>query len=271
MEGCILIPNRIHSYTRPEAIRYNPLTKNLVWSSEGERIVRQKIQVLEDPAITMITTNGNYLDSFPLPANMHMHATENGPRQNSVFEGMSFANNYKTLYVNVEEPIYEDGPRAGLNDSTGWIRILKYDAKTRKPIAQYAYQVEPVAHPAIPAGAFKINGVPDILWLGENKLLVIERSFSTGRKPSFIKVFVADLSKATDIQQVTSLRTDKEFIPASKKLLLDMDELKIYTDNIEGVTFGPRLPNGHQTLIFVSDNNFAKEEITQFMLFEVLE
>jgi hypothetical protein len=45
--------------------------------------------------------------------------------------------------------------------------------------------------------------------------------------------------------------------PVKKKLLLNMDDLKIYTDNIEGVTFGPTLPNGHRTLIFVSDNNFA--------------
>jgi hypothetical protein len=43
----------------------------------------------------------------------------------------------------------------------------------------------------------------------------------------------------------------------------------IYIDNIEGVTFGPDLPNGHKTLIFVSDNNFSKEQKTQFLLFEV--
>jgi len=27
--------------------------------------------------------------------------------------------------------------------------------------------------------------------------------------------------------------------------------------------------NGHKTLIFVSDNNFSKEQKTQFLLFEV--
>ena len=34
--------------------------------------------------------------------------------------------------------------------------------------------------------------------------------------------------------------------------------------------FGPRLPNGHATLVFASDDNFGKGQVTQFLLFEVL-
>jgi hypothetical protein len=45
-------------------------------------------------------------------------------------------------------------------------------------------------------------------------------------------------------------------VPATKKLLLNLDDLGIYIDNIEGVTFGPVLPNGHKTLGMVADNNF---------------
>ena len=50
-----------------------------------------------------------------------------------------------------------------------------------------------------------------------------------------------------------------------------MDDLGVYIDNIEGVTFGPRLPNGHKTLVFVADNNFAASEKAQLLLFEVME
>ena len=49
-----------------------------------------------------------------------------------------------------------------------------------------------------------------------------------------------------------------------------MDDLGIYVDNVEGITFGPRLPNGHQTLVLVADNNFSAQEQTQFFLFEVV-
>ena len=99
----------------PEALRYNPVTRKMIWTSEGERIVKGKDTVLENPAITIISPDGKYIDTFPLPKNLRMQATENGPRQNGVLEGMSFANGYKTLYVNVEEPLYEDGPKADTN------------------------------------------------------------------------------------------------------------------------------------------------------------
>ncbi|HUS00151.1 MAG TPA: esterase-like activity of phytase family protein, partial [Chitinophagaceae bacterium] len=129
--------------------------------------------------------------------------------------------------------------------------------------------LSPVAHPAKPVTEFMINGIPDILSIDKNKLLVVERSFSTGISACTIRVYITDLSNATNIAGIQSLKQQPPVHPASIKPLINMDELGIYIDNIEGVTFGPDLPNGHKTLIFVSDNNFAKEQKTQFLLFEV--
>ena len=255
----------------PEAMRYDPLRNQLVWNSEGERFIKEKDTVLSDPAIRIINMNGKFADSFSIPSNLRMQAMEKGPRQNSVFEGMSFADNYKTLFISVEEPLYEDGPRADLTENDAYIRILEFDVDNKKNISQYAYKLAPVAFPPDPATTFKINGVPDILSIGNDALLVIERSFSAGHTESNIKIFMADLSRATDIKNISSLWKNKNFIAATKKLLLNMDELGIYTDNIEGVTFGPVLPNGHKTLLFVSDNNFNPLEKTQLLLFEVVE
>ena len=254
----------------PEAIRINKMTNELVWTSEGERIVHGKDTVLENPAITRISLNGKYIDTFPLPANLLMHATEKGPRQNGVLEGLTFDNNFKTMYVNVEEPLYEDGPRADLKPNNAWIRIYQYDVASKKNTAQYAYHLEPIAYPATPVDAFKINGIPDIYAIGNNRLIVLERSFSSGRLPCTIKVFLADLNDAEDISANSSMQINPVTKPVKKKLLLNMDDLKIYTDNIEGVTFGPTLANGHRTLIFISDNNFASFEKTQLLLFEIL-
>lgn len=255
----------------PEAMRYNPVSNQLVWSSEGERIVKDKDTVLENASIIRIATDGKYIDSFTLPSNLIMRSTENGPRQNGVLEGLTFADNFNTLFVNVEEPLYEDGPRADITDNSAYIRIFKFNVATKTNTAQYAYKLEPVAYPADPASGFKINGVPDILSIGNNKLLVIERSFSTGRLPCTIKVFIADVNNATDVTSMPLLNTVSQFAPAVKKLLLNMDNLGIYIDNIEGVTFGPTLPNGHKTLLFISDNNFTQIEKTQLLLFEVIE
>ncbi len=255
----------------PEAMRYNATNNQLVWTSEGERIVSDKDTVLENPTIISISTEGKYIDSFNLPANLYMHSTEKGPRKNSVLEGLTLADNYANLFVSVEEPLYEDGPRADVTENNAYIRILKFDVATKNNTTQYAYKLSPIAYPANPVNAFKVNGVSDILSFGNNKLLVIERSFSMGRLPNTIKVFIADLNGATDISNIPLMNGAAKFTPAKKRLLLNMDELGIYIDNIEGVTFGPDLPNGQKTLLFVADNNFNALEKSQLLLFELIE
>jgi hypothetical protein len=253
----------------PEALRYNPQKRHFIWSSEGERIVNDKRIVLENPSVTEVNAGGNYLDTFQIPPILHMQASESGPRQNGVFEGLTFADNYKNLYVSVEEPLYNDGARAGTGDSSGIIRIIKFDMATKKPRAQYAYQIEPVAYPPFPPGSFKLNGISDILWLGNNQLLVVERSYSTGRISCTIKLFLADISHAQNVDGISSLKSRPEIKLVSKKLLLNMDDLKMGIDNIEGVTFGPTLADGSRSLLFVSDYNFNRFAKTQFLLFKV--
>ena len=253
----------------PEAMRFNPKTKNFVWISEGERIVTNEKVVLLDPSITIIDRKGRFIDTFQLPANFRMQATENGPRRNGVFEGLTFSGDFKTLFISTEEPLYEDGHRAGLHDSSGVIRIIKYDVATKKPIGQYAYIIDPVAYPPLIKDGFRVNGVSDILWLNQNQLLVVERSFSLGIMSNTIKVYKADIGEAENIENELSLKTGKSFKIISKKLLLNMDHLKMFIDNLEGVSFGPTLPNGKKSLIFVSDNNFNQLQRTQFLLFEI--
>ena len=253
----------------PEAIRYNAKNNTILWSSEGERIIKPDKVVLENPSVTQIDSDGIYIDTFILPPQLHMHVSESGPRQNETFEGLAFAEDYKSLFVSVEEPLYDDGPRAAVNDSTAIIRILKFDMASKKAIAQVAYRIDAVAHAPTPPGSFTINGVTDILSAAENKLFVVERSFSTGRLGCAVKLFLADLSNADNIEHIPSLKNKKDVKNVTKKLLLDMDSLGFYIDNIEGVTYGPRLPDGHRTLIFVSDNNFLPIQKTQFLLFEI--
>ena len=163
-----------------------------------------------------------------------------------------------------------DGPRADTVPNDAFVRIYEFDIASKQNTAQYAYKLDPIAFPATPSNAFKVNGIPDILSIGNKQFLVLERSFSTGRLPCTIKIFVTDLDGATDISKTNSLKEHPAAKAATKKLLLNMDELGMYIDNVEGITFGPDLPNGHKTLILVADNNFAMIEKTQFFLFEVM-
>lgn len=257
--------------TDPEAMRYNGLTRHLYWTSEGDRVMKQGDTVLIDPTINIISANGKYADSIPLPDNLRMQRTESGPRRNGVLEGLTFADDFSTLYVNLEEPLYQDGPRAEVGTrNNAFIRIYQFDLKTKKNVGQYAYELEPVALPPLKAGGEYVNGIPDILWLGNKRMLVTERSYSEGQKGTTIKVFLAELNGATNIIATQSLKENPASRPIQKKMLLNMDDLGIYIDNIEGATIGPVLPNGHQTVIFVADNNFNEKEQAQFMLFEVI-
>jgi hypothetical protein len=262
--------DRIHS-ADVEAMRYDPSRDEMIWTSEGQRFMRPGIQDLENPAIVIMSPVGNYKDSFALPANMRISSEEKGPRHNSVFEGVAFDENYSHVFVSVEDALYDDGPRAGTGpDSTAWIRILKFNRNTKEQVAQYAYQIDPVPYPANPPGAFKVNGVSDILYVGNNKFIVVERAWSTGRVPSDIRIYIADATKADDISSIASIRSQPLHRSMKKTLLLDFNTIGRFVDNIEGVTFGPVLPNGHRSLIFVSDDNFDKRQKTQFLLFEIL-
>jgi hypothetical protein len=253
----------------PECLRYDANNNTFIWGSEGEKIISSEKNILVNPAITIIDSQGNYIDTFSLPRQMLMTTHNYGPRRNGVFEGLTFLDNYKSLLVSVEVPLLQDGAEAGTGDSSGIIRMIKFDVASRKPVAQYAYKIDPVAHPPLPFSGFRINGISDILSLGKDKLLVIERSFSNGRLSCAVKVYLASLDKATNVQSFDSLKAKNNFQIINKKLILNMDNLGIYIDNIEGVTFGPTLPDGKRSLIFIADNNFNPLEQSQVLLFEV--
>ena len=253
----------------PEDIRYNPKTNSLIWSSEGARVVTNDKTVLQNPSITFMDLKGNFKNQLKLPANLEIHKEKKGPRNNGTLEGISFNKNFKKIYTNVEEPLFEDGDQATTSKG-GLIRLYEFNVKSKENTAQYGYQLDAVAKEPKPKGAFSVNGVAAIQYYSKNQLLVLERSYSTGTQACTIKVFLCDFKKATNVKNHESLVNQKIEL-SSKKLILNMDDLGVFTDNIEGLTFGPKLSNGNRSLIFVSDNNFSAIQKTQVLLFEVKE
>lgn len=252
----------------PEDIRFNPKTNTLVWSSEGARMLTADKEVLQNPSLNFMDLKGDFLGNITLPENLKMQKLEKGPRNNGTLEGITFDKKYKNIYTNIEEPLFEDGNQANTSKG-GLIRLYQFNAKTKKNTAQYGYQLEPIAREPNPKGAFGVNGVSAIQYYGRNQLLVVERSYSTGTQACTVKVFLCDLKKATNVKNHPSLQNQKLEL-ASKKLILNMDDLGIFIDNIEGLTFGPKLTNGNPSIIFVSDNNFSDKQKTQVLVFELV-
>lgn len=253
----------------PEGIRYHTPNKEVIWLSEGERMVNAKDTALVDPEI-LISRNGKFVGRYLIPDGVSMRIREFGARQNGSFEALTFSDGFRSLWVALEEPLYQDGPRADVEDSPALCRFFLYDVATRDLMAQYAYDLDPVAFAPLLPSAFRVNGITDILDAGNDKLLVIERSFSTGRLPCTVKIFLAEPATGTEVSKIASLKGDSQVKPMTKQLLLNMDDLGTHVDNVEGVTWGPTLPNGHRTLLLVTDNNFQSFQKTQVFLFEVI-
>ena len=253
----------------PEEMRFNPIQNTIVWSNEGERNLGKTKNILQNPSINIADSTGKLLYELPIPEIYKMRPEEKGPRRNGVFEGLSFANNYNTLFISTECPLYNDGEEAGLEKKDYWSRILKYDLVTNENTAQYAYPLDPVAQKPKKEGGFMVNGISSILALNENELLVMERSYAAGYEDNLVvKIYLADLRNAADIKADSSLIEKPVLKPITKKLLLNFSTLKIRIDNLEGICFGPRLKNGNKSLLVISDNNFNPLEITQLILLD---
>ena len=98
------------------------------------------------------------------------------------------------------------------------------------------------------------------LVLGRRTRTPATRSSSTASRCS---------ARTTSTASTASPRLLASVRPAEKTLLLDLDVLGIPLDNVEGMAFGKKLPDGRRSLILVSDNNFSPTAFTQFLLFAV--
>ncbi|WP_175633002.1 esterase-like activity of phytase family protein [Pedobacter ghigonis] len=253
-----------------ESVRYNPKSKSFIWSNEGERVLKNGDTITVQPALTFITKEGRYLDTIPLPAGFHFTKGENGPRKNALFEGVTYADHYKTIYASLEEPLYQDGPQAAFEFDKALTRILKFDAITKQNTAQYAYNLGAMPVKPTVENDWNVNGISEILAVNDHTLLVMERAWAKGHDDhTFIKLFLVDLNGAeNEIDNTGFIQNPPK--PLKKKLLFDFDSLNRHIDNFEGITFGPKLSNGNQSLIFCVDNNFSKSQTQQFFLFEVI-
>jgi hypothetical protein len=260
----------------PEAVRIDPVSGNLLWTSEGERTPATPTtsQRLIDPFIREIRPDGTHVREYALPAIFSMSAAEKGPRGNLVFEGLAVTPDRAKVFVLAEGPLYEDGPAPTL--TAGAIsRITVFDRANGTATAQYAYPVERVQVAPVPAGQFSVSGATEILAITDTRFLVLERSFSVGVIGNQVRLYEIDIGAASDVLNVPSLAS-ATYAPVSKRLVLDFETLKASLGgiaNLEGMAFGPRLANGHESLIVVADDNFptaaSDTDRNQFLVFDV--
>ncbi|MBD0386197.1 MAG: esterase-like activity of phytase family protein [Nostoc sp. C3-bin3] len=193
---------------------------------------------------------------------------QQGIRNNLAFESLTITPDKKHLFTATENSLIQDGVAAKPNIGTP-CRILQYNLLNNQPEKEFLYQTEPVSPFLNITGKFA-SGLPDLLALdNQGHFLSLERSF-TGLGFA-ISLFQVSLEGADDIHKIDSLLAidTKDIKPVQKKLLLDLRTLDVLLDNIEGLTMGPKLPDGQQSLILISDNNFNSLQRTQILAFKI--
>lgn len=256
-----------------EGIALSP-KRTLFISSEGDR------QKQVDPFIGEFNLEtGELIQTLPLPPAFLPRETEEGTpigiQNNLAFEsltlnpnGLAQSDPYR-LFSATEASLYQDqNPNAPVQESDR-IRLLHYlIGPIGEPglVAEHLYLLDPV-----PTSSFKY-GLSEMMALDtEGFFLSLERTFGiTGFDAKLFQVVVGN---ATDISNVDSLSGELgELQPLRKSLLFDLSTLteqEVYLDNLEGMTYGPFLPDGSRSLVLMSDNNFSDLQVTQFLLFRI--
>lgn len=241
------------------------LTKwgELVVTSEG--IANRLIA----PWVRFFALDGRQLGDLPVPSAFTPDGSPltRGVRQNLGFESGTMEGPF--FFTGTEAALVQDGPAATLADRSP-ARLLRYNVRSGRLDRQWVYWTDTIAEPPSPPGSFAVNGLVELLALDKKSFLAMERSFSVGAPGTgnAIKLYTVELKGATDVDGRESLAGAlDDVVPVEKELLLDLDELGIPLDNVEGMAFGPRLADGRRSLVLVSDNNFAPAQFTQFLLF----
>ncbi len=251
-----------------EAIRFDTEKNEIVISSEGS------INSGKNPAVFHLSKDGEFLRNYKIPEYFEASGKQR-PRHNGVFEGLAESFDKLGYWVGMELPLRKDGPKPKIYQTNSPVRITKFNKETGKAEKQFAYHLDGISK--LPINWFAVNGLTEILEYAEDKFLVLERAFSAGygSNGNTVKIFEVDASKATNTLEMENLKK-ADYREAEKRLIFDFKSVKNFLeeeiiDNIEGMTFGPELPNGKRSLILVSDDNFSSfgHQISQFILLEV--
>ncbi|MGB7712080.1 MAG: esterase-like activity of phytase family protein [Microcoleus sp.] len=162
------------------------------------------------------------------------------------------------VFVATEAPLMQDVDP----EQASKLRLLHYIIvdKTAQLVSENLYTLDQVPLSIL-------NGLTELVAVGGGQFLSLERSF--GLSGYGARIYQVAVGAATDTSRINSFKGRSAVEPVRKKLLLDLTELGIPLYNLEGMTLGPRLPDGSQSLVLVSDDNFDEAQKTQFILFSL--
>lgn len=249
--------------------------RTVLISSEG--VTSKKIPPFIDEFDLL---SGKWIRSLPIPSRYLLAPEENDPksakkeskaqelqgvRDNLGFESLtvirdSIGDPYRVFTI-TENALAQDSQP---DDQPSESRFLHYLVGNIAPliIAEHRYPLEAMVAPVTQIGVNEIISIDR-----GGHFLTLERS--NGTSGFSAKIWQIATGSATDTSTIKSFRVRPNARSIRKKLVLDLATLGIKLDNLEGMAIGPRLADGSQSLILVSDDNFSDNQFTQFLVFRL--
>lgn len=255
----------------PEAIRWRAASQTLLWTSEGHALTGAA------PALRESRADGTLVREFALPAMFDFHLTQ-GPRINLALEGLALSPDGGRAWIAMEGPLRQDGQPPTVQAAGGPCRFTQLDLASGQVVRQIAYVPDAIPRAPVAPATHADNGVSEILMLDADRMLVLERAYMAGHDAlagNSLRLYLIDTREGTDTLAIPALQPGA-YQPPAKLLLADFSAFTgagpgyrlARLDNTEGMSWGPRLPNGNRSLHFISDDNFNPRQITQWLVFE---
>jgi len=258
----------------PSGSRFDP---------EGIRVLKNGSILISDeygPSVWLFDSTGKLKHKFLIPEkfliqNKSDHAekefppfNKKGRLTNKGFEGIAISSDQKKWLAALQGSLIQDRNPTDQNLKTNGdnLRFLETSIDG-KHLREIVYKMESAK-----------NGVNEILAIGEEDYLVLERDGDAGESAGFKKIFRISTKNATDVSKILELPAPMlpvGIVPVTKTLFLDLLDPKFglkgkdFPAKIEGLTFGPDLPDGRKLLIITTDNDFKPDEPTWIYAFAV--
>jgi len=198
-----------------------------------------------------------------------------GRQSNRGMEGLAITPDGKKLYGLMQSPLIQDGALSASNARRGiYNRLLERDLATGAT-RELVYPME-----SNRADGTTTLGTNEILAVNDVQFLVIERDGDAGANARVKKICLIDISLATDAKDVQLPQTGAlpvGAVPVTKTLPAFLDLLDpafglagdSFPEKIEGLAWGPHLPDGRRLLLVTSDNDFFATQPTRIYAFAV--
>jgi len=189
-----------------------------------------------------------------------------GRQSNRGMEGLAITPDGTRLFGAMQNALLQDGALSGTTRVGTNNRILEYDLATNVT-HEYLYQLTNRSY-----------GVNEIVAINDHQFLTIERDGNGGTAAAFKELYFVDVSNATDISGIANLPstgTPAGVVPVTKQPFLNLLDSTYglagasFPEKIEGLAFGPDLPDGRHVLVVTNDNDFLSANPNNFYVFTI--